>query len=188
MHHELVLYTILIDWSFVHVSCSHRIGTFNIHLVRIGPLKVHIHCIHMAKNRAIFTTTCVRHYVHMHSHNLYLASEQACHKAFLFGIILALLLIILYVSPTNLCGLCTTCRQSLFAHTADTEYKNLPSCWFTHPVCGMHSVNEPLPFLSVQYLHIHIHTHNTFALGLLHMWQNITTLSNNDVTPTCIRV
>ena len=87
----------------------------------------------------------------MQSHNLYLASEQACNKAFLFGIILAQLLIILYDSPTKLCDLCTTCRQSLFARTADNRvHKHAPMLVHTPLcMCSMHSVNEPLPFMSV---------------------------------------
>ena len=126
MHHELVLCTCI------------RIGPLNIHLVRIGALKVHKQCT--LAQHTVYTWQRIDYIHHnmrkarMHSHNLYLASEKACNKAFLFGITIAQLLIILYVSSTKLCDLCTTCHQSLYAHIADTEHMNMP------PHAGSHTL------------------------------------------------
>ena len=50
------------------------------------------------------------------------------------SLILEQLLIILYASTTQLCGLCTSCRDlSLSLPIQYLEYMNMPSCWFTHP-------------------------------------------------------
>ena len=78
--------------------------------------------------------------------------------------------------------------QSLFAHTMFSSHRvydyvlmlvRTPLCMCTSRI---HCVNEPLPFLIIEYTQ----THNTFAL--LHIWPNITLLSSNDGTPTCIWV
>ena len=53
------------------------------------------------------------------------------------SLILDQLLVILYASTTQLCGLCTSCRDLSLSlptqYLAHTEYMNMPSCWFTHP-------------------------------------------------------